>query len=218
MTVTGRAAQSELSRQRILDATIEIAAERGYEGTTMARVSSRAGLPVTSVYWHFNNKDELLAAVIVRCVERIRAESTAVVGDDPHATVPGAVAALRRLAEVAIAGSSEFLRLGLMLVLERRPVEATAREVYIDYRREGYEGIVALLESSLADVPAARRTEAAGRIAQFFQSLFDGLFISHEIEQDSGESLARRLDLAGVALAAVVERVRADAISGEGSR
>lgn len=32
------------SRQRILDATVEIAGERGYEGTSIAAVSAKCGL------------------------------------------------------------------------------------------------------------------------------------------------------------------------------
>ncbi|MGW0653880.1 TetR/AcrR family transcriptional regulator, partial [Streptomyces umbrinus] len=40
------------SRQRILDATVEIAGERGYQGTSIAAVSAKCGLPASSIYWH----------------------------------------------------------------------------------------------------------------------------------------------------------------------
>src|SRR6476469_7638999 len=59
-------ADGELSRQRILDAATEIAAERGYEGTSIALVSKKCGLPASSIYWHFKDKDDLIAAVIAR--------------------------------------------------------------------------------------------------------------------------------------------------------
>src|SRR6476620_3153508 len=59
-------ADGELSRQRILDAATEIAAERGYEGTSIALVSKKCGLPASSIYWHFKDKDDLIAAVIER--------------------------------------------------------------------------------------------------------------------------------------------------------
>src|ERR1700747_2898541 len=59
-------ADGELSRERILDAATEIAAERGYEGTSIALVSAKCGLPASSIYWHFKNKDDLIAAVIER--------------------------------------------------------------------------------------------------------------------------------------------------------
>lgn len=44
-------ADGELSRERILDAATEIAAERGYEGTSIALVSDKCGLPASSIYW-----------------------------------------------------------------------------------------------------------------------------------------------------------------------
>src|SRR6201992_389176 len=59
-------ADGELSRERILNAATEIAAERGYEGTSIALVSAKCGLPASSIYWHFKNKDDLIAAVIER--------------------------------------------------------------------------------------------------------------------------------------------------------
>ena len=59
-------ADGELSRERILDAATEIAAERGYEGASIALVSAKCGLPASSIYWHFKNKDDLIAAVIER--------------------------------------------------------------------------------------------------------------------------------------------------------
>ncbi len=54
------------SRQRILDAAVEISGERGYEGTSIAAVSAACGLPASSIYWHFKDKDDLIAAVIER--------------------------------------------------------------------------------------------------------------------------------------------------------
>ncbi|MET0197604.1 MAG: helix-turn-helix domain-containing protein, partial [Rhodococcus fascians] len=45
-------ADGELSRERILDAATEIAAERGYEGTSIGLVSKKCGLPASSIYWH----------------------------------------------------------------------------------------------------------------------------------------------------------------------
>ena len=59
-------ADGELSRTRILDAATEIAAERGYEGTSIGAVSAKCGLPASSIYWHFKDKDDLIAAVIER--------------------------------------------------------------------------------------------------------------------------------------------------------
>ena len=63
-TARRRRANGEQSRTRILDAAAEIAGERGYEGTSISLVSSRCGLPASSIYWHFKDKDDLIAAVM----------------------------------------------------------------------------------------------------------------------------------------------------------
>src|ERR1700752_4875453 len=59
-------ADGELSREGILDAATEISAERGYEGTRIPLVSAKCGLPASSIYWHFKDKDDLISAVIER--------------------------------------------------------------------------------------------------------------------------------------------------------
>ncbi len=60
----------EESRERILEAAAEVASDRGYEGTSISLVSERSGLPASSIYWHFEDKDHLIAAVIERSFER----------------------------------------------------------------------------------------------------------------------------------------------------
>src|SRR5690554_5888891 len=51
-------------RMRILETAFEVISEHGYSGTTMAKVAKNASLPIGSVYWHFESKDRLLAAMI----------------------------------------------------------------------------------------------------------------------------------------------------------
>ena len=106
-----RRADGEQSRARILDAATEIAAERGYEGTSIGAVSAKCGLPASSIYWHFKDKDDLIAAVI----ERSFANWLKVW------QLPEDLLARDRLMEVAagtakaVLDSPDFLRLGLML-------------------------------------------------------------------------------------------------------
>src|SRR5437899_307165 len=65
-----RRANGEESRRRILDAAVAVAGERGYDGTSIALVSKKCGLPASSIYWHFTDKDDLIAAVIERSFSR----------------------------------------------------------------------------------------------------------------------------------------------------
>jgi AcrR family transcriptional regulator len=55
--------KSEL-RARILDATLDLLAERGYAGTSIAAVAEAAGISVGNLYRYFASKDELAAAAL----------------------------------------------------------------------------------------------------------------------------------------------------------
>src|SRR4029079_3521345 len=85
-------ADGELSRERILDAATEIAAQRGYEGTRIVLLSKKSGIPHSSIYWHFKDKDDLIAAVI----ERSFGEWLIAWRLPAHAGAKGRVAARRR--------------------------------------------------------------------------------------------------------------------------
>lgn len=55
-----RSEQKQLSRQKLLDATIDIAAEEGLSSITFAKVSARASLSRGLCSFHFDSKEHLL--------------------------------------------------------------------------------------------------------------------------------------------------------------
>jgi AcrR family transcriptional regulator len=78
------------TRERILDAALDLFAEEGFQGTTITEVERRVGLtPGTgSFYRHFRSKEELLRAAVEREVDRSMAEvaeaqASPLVTDDP---------------------------------------------------------------------------------------------------------------------------------------
>src|ERR1700761_4095864 len=128
-------ADGELSRERILDAATEIAAERGYEGTSIALVSANCGLPASSIYWHFKDKDDLIAAVIERSfADWLKAWQVPDEGPARDRLVGLAMQIAKALLD-----SPDFIRLGLMLALERRPVEPRARAMFLQSRAQTSE-------------------------------------------------------------------------------
>ena len=127
-------ADGALSRERILDAAAEIAAERGYEGTSIALVSAKYGLPASSIYLHFKDTDDLIAAVIERSFASWLSAWQVPAEGDAHDRVVGMA---MRIAK-ALLDSPDFVRLGLMLALERRPVEPRARAMFIQARAQAY--------------------------------------------------------------------------------
>lgn len=177
-----RRADGELSRTRILDAATEIAAERGYEGTSIGAVSAKCGLPASSIYWHFKDKDDLIAAVI----ERSFANWLTVW------QLPDDVIARDRLREVAIGtakavlDSPDFLRLGLMLALERRPVEPKARAMFVQVRHQAFEALC----TGIRDLGLALTDEQVDQLATYALAGADGLFIAKEIGGDTVDLVA----------------------------
>ncbi|ORC03382.1 TetR family transcriptional regulator [Mycobacterium persicum] len=186
-----RRADGEMSRNRILDAATEIAAERGYEGTSICAVSAKCGLPASSIYWHFKDKDDLIAAVIERSFGNWLKVWQ----------LPGDLVARDRLLEVAagtakaVLNSPDFLRLGLMLALERRPIEPRARAMFIQVRDQAFDA----MSRSLRDLAPSLTDEQVHQLATYGIAGADGLFIAKEIGGDSVD-LTAMFEIHGKAL------------------
>lgn len=67
----GRAARGDATRLRILDAALEVLAERGYAATTTRAVAERAEAQLSLVHYHFHGRHHLLVAVLERENERL---------------------------------------------------------------------------------------------------------------------------------------------------
>ncbi len=76
-------------REAILEAATELFAERGYAATPVNAVCDLAGVGKPAVYWHFESKQGLLAAVLERLDERWKAPGELPPVDDPDAPTAG---------------------------------------------------------------------------------------------------------------------------------
>lgn len=54
----------EESRQKILATAQRLFAERGYDGCSVSEIAQEAGMSQGNIYWYFQSKSELLAAVL----------------------------------------------------------------------------------------------------------------------------------------------------------
>jgi AcrR family transcriptional regulator len=196
-----RRSDGELSRTRILDAATEIAAERGYDGTSMGAVSVKCGLPASSIYWHFKDKDDLLAAVIERSFGNWLAAWQVPGGGD----VQQRMVAIAMQAAKALSDSPDFLRLGLMLALEHRPVEPRARVIFMQVREQAVEQLRRKLRELVPELSDANVHQLAG----YAIAGADGLFIAKEIGGDSVDLLAM-FALHGQALHAMASQMIAE--------
>jgi AcrR family transcriptional regulator len=64
MTPTPREIQSELTKQKILDAAIQLFSRKGFRSTSLSDLVQATGLTKGALYHHFKNKDSLFYAVL----------------------------------------------------------------------------------------------------------------------------------------------------------
>lgn len=55
--------EAEQTRNSILDAALTLFDEQGYTQTTLSSIARQAGVTRGAIYWHFENKDEILIAL-----------------------------------------------------------------------------------------------------------------------------------------------------------
>jgi AcrR family transcriptional regulator len=169
----------ERSRARILDAAERLLVERGYAAVGIAAISEASGLPASSIYWFFENKQDLTAAVVERSADRWISELTASAED-------GSADPLGSLLERALAQSGgalpDFLRLALLLSLELKDPDILERLRAL--RARG----MALIEAALTDVLKEQGAPAAPRLARelapLASSFVEGALVNNEIDPD----------------------------------
>jgi AcrR family transcriptional regulator len=125
------------TRERILDAALELFAEAGFQGTTISEVERRVGLaPGTgSFYRHFPSKEALLQAAVDREVERIEAEIFGA-----RAALPSFEDAQEQrefMLSVALRDLRRFERLFRLMITEGERVPELARAITTSLQRAG---------------------------------------------------------------------------------
>jgi AcrR family transcriptional regulator len=203
--------QPEGSRERILAAAAAIAAESGYEGTTISKVTRRSGLPVSSVYWFFKDKDELVAEVVRHSFEEWIAGQPDWAPVSSGGSLPDGLRAVLDHSVRSLTLAPDFLRIGQMLTLENRETEPAARARYVQIRATVEERITAWFAAGLDAQLQTRRPHLARTLARFLIASTDGYFLATQI--DEPWEPAELVDL----LVGTVEAALAEAGSDEGT-
>ncbi len=191
------------AREKILDAAGEIASERGYEGTSISLVSKRSGFPASSIYWHFKDKDDLISAVIERSFNAWIEALKDIEPPDEDAPLERFVQHQVVQACEALKAAPDFLRLGLMLGLEQRPEEPTARRMFLKVRSQAFRNAVKSYRKKLPDL----NQKALEQLASYTIAMADGVFISREVA-DKTKDLMDQHELQTAAILGVISKLR----------
>lgn len=202
----GRNQSGRDARRRILQAAFEIASERGYDGTTLALVTARAGLRPGSVYWQFDSKDKILAEVLEISYQQWRADmasaaaewerslpdAAAMEPDDPRKRAVAATARLGYMLAEGLLAKPQFWTLGLMLAFERRLTEATARQRFRQIRAVTLNEMEQRFAAALPDRVRTGDPTLARTLAHLTMIWSDGLLICSQTDEpfDMASALA----------------------------
>jgi AcrR family transcriptional regulator len=137
-------ARKAATRQRIVDAALELLGEGGYASAGVQAVAARAGIATGSVYRHFASKDDLFTEVFRRAAARELATVDAVAADDGRPARERIAAAAEAFARRALAQPTRAY------ALLAEPVDAAVEEQRLAFRR-GYRDVFArTLEEGVA--------------------------------------------------------------------
>lgn len=199
-----RNAQGQKVREEILDAASRVMSEYGYEGASISAIIKESGIQKSSIYWQFDSKAAIAAAVMERGARRFFDATTM------RQTRGAAGARLRAyLTDIAdnLDEHEEFLRLFLLLLITNHdPDVATVLErVRSEARARMREFIATAFETEGPEVAGI----VADRLAGLGVALFDGYFLSAQIDGPEGrrqrvQDMARALEHYGEAIAAQV--------------
>ncbi|MFZ3417792.1 TetR/AcrR family transcriptional regulator [Arthrobacter sp. 3Tela_A] len=206
MTRRSRAHQSTPGNEKaILEAALTLAVTAGYEGTTMAEVARLSGLPVGSVYWHFNNKEQLFAELIEYCFAQWKIDHTGPTNRD----------LLRRSIAGSAGGSVDpenraeaFWILALLFALEKRLAGNLAREKYLEVRKEMFELMVQRVEPQVPASVLAADPGFGRKMVVLGRALTDGFYIA----ASAGDEIdfLEFADLSATAVEALIQRRAAE--------
>ncbi len=104
-----------ITRTRILDAAEELFMQHGFEGTSMRQLTSRAGVNLAAVNYHFGSKDALIEAVFRRRLDPMNAARIAALDRledfSAESIIRAFIGPSLRLIEDAKGGGRNFIRL-----------------------------------------------------------------------------------------------------------
>lgn len=173
-----KSGRGEVSRERILDAAAELFSQRGYAGAGVDQLAARSGIAKTAIYYHFGNKEGLLAAVLERAattwIDGIQAAAKQ--AGDPIARLDRALAGMRAMLEE----KPWILKLVQILALEVAEEKPEVRATLQSILRRAREAIVTGLHEALGiELPNAER------IAGVMLALLDGISLGLHLDPEA---------------------------------
>lgn len=173
-----RAEQKQQTRQRLLEATMEVIASQGLSGVTMAKVADQAGLSRGIGNFHFHSKEQLLLETLRTIYLEFDASWRQIVADDGRPPWEKLKSIVETTLKPPIARKK---KLAVWLAFWG---EASSRKTYLEicaaYDREWDAAIEAIMRKMAGD-DFNHRGMSLGKIAQSLTAMMDGFWIEYLI-------------------------------------
>jgi len=154
------------TRERILDAALDLFIEKGFDGASLREIAEQLGFTKAALYYHFASKDDILMALHMRFHEFGR-EALSQMGDEP-VTLATWATLMGQLVDQMLAQGKIFL------MHERN--QAALEKLHSEQHDAEHDDIQAQFRTVLSDprVPLGDRV----KMACSFGVVFAGLFLS----------------------------------------
>lgn len=179
-----RKEQGEKTRQTIIDVTARLFAERGYAGTSLDLVAKEADTSKSSIFWHFQNKEDLLFTVVDQALSAWESRA----GDEVLRESSAAMrfARLLELHRELAENHPHTVRLLLGLLLETADGDEAVRlrfqRIYEGYRRSAAQ----IIETGQRDGEFDKGVDA-NQLAAIFLAVHDGVFVQRFLDPESAK-------------------------------
>jgi AcrR family transcriptional regulator len=130
-------------RAQIVQATIEVLAERGYGAATFARIARQASISPALISYHFQTKDALMRDVLATVEQRLDSAMAGSESDEPESYPDALRGMLQRFVEHCWSHGDEV---SAMTEIRRQTRSAGVREAVSRSHDRGMAELVAFIE------------------------------------------------------------------------
>lgn len=186
-----------------MDTAFLVLSTDGYSGMTMAKVAKMAGLPVGSVYWHFESKDILLASLIENSFENWHHKISQTNRPLPNETFAAHVQRIFLQPATKKFVAADFWRLGVILSVDQSVPEQTARTRFLHIRELQRAELTSWWRMTLEPTVLQQHPDLPAQLSAFTLAWLDG----NAIAGASGETVDHLHHLLAHSLISIVEKV-----------
>lgn len=178
---SGQYAKTPAQRSRIVDAAMQVFAERGERGASLREIAERVGMSQAGLLHHFGSKHRLLLAVL----DRFEQEEQP---DEPLTTMEDSIAFVR--AELARGLDRPGLfQLQMTLAAESIDPDHPAHEFFVDRYQRVTAQFEEPLRAAVADGVLRPDTDTRA-VAQLVIAAMDGLQLQRQLDEETDMTAA----------------------------